>query len=59
MEETAKVPVASAEGVDYETAIDECLAAMRQMEEKMTDRQRRIEKLQAETQARLAQLKVA
>jgi prefoldin subunit 5 len=44
---------------DYEAAIDRLTAEMARMKEQMDERQCRIEQLQAETEAILAEVKVA
>lgn len=43
---------------EYEAAIDRYIGEMERMNDDMDERQRRIEQLQAETQAMLVQLKV-
>jgi hypothetical protein len=44
---------------EYESAIDRYLAEMEHMKQEMDERQGRIERLQAETEAMLAQMKAA
>jgi hypothetical protein len=63
MDKTARRDAQPPVDEEYEAAVDQYIAAMRQMAEEMADRQNRINQLQAETQTTLqcvfAELKIA
>ena len=58
MDKTATIEVIPKIDEEYQVAIDKYIAEMERMKEEMNERQRRIEKLQAETRAILADLKI-
>jgi uncharacterized protein YecA (UPF0149 family) len=53
MEKTTAFEAIPKVDAEYEAAIDQYLAEMKRMTEQMTEKQRQIDKLQAETQAAL------
>lgn len=59
MEKSVTFDVTPNVDAEYEAAIDQYLNEMEHMKTQMAEKQRRIETLQAETQAMLAELKVA
>jgi len=59
MEKTTALDTTPKADAEYESAIDRYLAEMERMKDDMDERQSRIGQLQAETEAMLAQLKVA
>ncbi|MBI3920655.1 MAG: hypothetical protein HY318_04490 [Armatimonadetes bacterium] len=58
MEKTAMFDVKPKAAAEYEAAIDRYISEMKRMRVQMVKRQTRIDKLQAETEALLAELKV-
>ena len=59
MEETITLDGKPRADADYESAIDQYLDKMEHIAIQMAEKQRRIERLQAETQEALARLKAA
>lgn len=59
MESAAPLEVTPKADAEYEAAVDNLIAEMKRIREKMADDQREIERLRAETRAILAQMKAA
>lgn len=59
MEQTVTLDMTPKADADYEAAVDDLIAQMKQGREQMADDQREIERLRAETNVILTQMKAA